>query len=441
VTQFPTVKYNYCLFPLQPPDQSFSVSRWDSLKLLLKNRAILIRWNSEFDRPEESAFWHVIKDSFVPYHSLDKKRRAELRKGFQNFDVRPVSRNDIANRGYPIYVEAHKRYGSGSVISERRYRADILGKDEVVYDYWGVFIKGTDVLVGYCVNRVFADTVNYVSEKIMTQHLHRHASYPINYVMNEHYLRHRGFRYVDLGAKSMRHDTDVQAFHIRKMGFRKAYCKLRVRFLPGVRFVLFLLQPFRSLFYERSGWRGLVNLLFMHVEYSQYGDRPDVIFFRENEASTVGPLANTASGVWESQVTTFHPTITHLAQHTLRPKEWLLHVFWYLSCRDEYTIYYIWAGGRPIYRVYALSRNFRFTYMNRNDLSIGPGLTDPDYRGRGISPAVIRYVCATRHGCRRFYATTNSGNQAARRGCEKAGFQFFSYGYTTRLLRLFRKLP
>jgi hypothetical protein len=97
------VKYNHCLFPSQPPDQEFTVSFWDATKLLLGKKAILLRWPSEFDRSEESAFWYIIKDSFVPLESLGKNRRAEIRKGLRNYDVRLISQDCVANYGYPVY--------------------------------------------------------------------------------------------------------------------------------------------------------------------------------------------------------------------------------------------------------------------------------------------------------------------------------------------------
>ena len=41
------------------------------------------------------------------------------------------------------------------------------------------------------------------------------------------YLNENNFRYVNDGAKSMSHDTNIQEFLIKKFKFRKAYCQLQ----------------------------------------------------------------------------------------------------------------------------------------------------------------------------------------------------------------------
>jgi GNAT superfamily N-acetyltransferase len=434
------VKYNHCLFPSQPPDQEFTVSFWDATKLLLGKKAILLRWPSEFDRSEESAFWYIIKDSFVPLESLGKNRRAEIRKGLRNYDVRLISQDCVANYGYPVYCAAHMRYGSSVVISEQAFRADILEKDEDCYDYWGVFAKGNDTLVGYCVNRVFADTCNYTSEKIMPQHLKKYASYAVNYIMNQYYMQHLGFRYINLGAKRMQHDTNVQEFHMSKMGFRKAYCRLNVRFFPGVRIFLCLLQPSRHHFYDKVGWREKIDLLFRHAEYNDYAHQTDVIYRREYGLDS-GTPNDIELEIESYQIVKFKPTIRCLSRHPMGVKGKLLHLLWYLTCRGKYTIYYVYDGDRIIHYSYVFGPNFRFTYMSKDDLSIGPIWTHPMYRGQGIAPTVFRYICATHKDCGFFYTTANHTNAASRRAMEKAGFEFYSYGYTTRILRLFRKMP
>ncbi len=434
------IKYNYCLFPVQPPDEEFAISRWDATKLLIRKKALLICWYSEFDRPEESAFWHVIKDSFVPLESLGKNRRAEIRKGLRNYDIRPVCQSYVVDHGYPIYCAAHTRYGVSTVISEETFRADMSDKDEDCYDYWGVFVKDTDTLVGYCANRVFCDTCNYVVEKIAPDHLRKYASYAVNYIMNEHYLRNLGFRYVDIGAKNMRHDTNVQEFHITKMGFRRAYCKLNVRFFPGIRLLLCLLQPFRHCFSGKCGWKENIDLLFTLMEYNDFAHQAEIMYFREGSLDTE-THTDIESQIRPYRIKKFRPTIGCLAKHPLSARDRLLHLFWYLTCRDKYTIYYVLDGDRIIHRSYVLGDNFRFTYMNKDEASIGPIWTDPTYRGQGIASAVLRYICATHEDCRLFYMTTNHENVASRRTIERAGFRFCSYGYTTRFLRLFRKMP
>jgi len=59
------------------------------------------------------------------------------------------------------------------------------------------------------------------------------------------------------------------------------------------------------------------------------------------------------------------------------------------------------------------------------DCVIGPCVTAPSYRGRGIYPMVLAAICRDRRrlGQRRAYMVVNVDNHASIRGIEKAGFQ------------------
>ncbi|HET6429693.1 MAG TPA: GNAT family N-acetyltransferase [Phycisphaerae bacterium] len=57
-------------------------------------------------------------------------------------------------------------------------------------------------------------------------------------------------------------------------------------------------------------------------------------------------------------------------------------------------------------------------------LLIGPCFTDPDYRGRGIYPRILRHIVTELggRGYGPFYVHTSPANAASLRGIEKAGF-------------------
>ena len=63
--------------------------------------------------------------------------------------------------------------------------------------------------------------------------------------MNQYYLNENNFRYVNDGARSISHETNIQTFLIDKFRFRKAYCKLNIIYSTKVRLLLSLIYPFR----------------------------------------------------------------------------------------------------------------------------------------------------------------------------------------------------
>jgi len=71
--------------------------------------------------------------------------------------------------------------------------------------------------------------------------------------MNNHYLNQRKLRYVNDGARSISHFTQVQDFLIDKFKFRKAYSRLLVAYNPQVGLGVRFLYPFRSAVFKLRG--------------------------------------------------------------------------------------------------------------------------------------------------------------------------------------------
>lgn len=65
--------------------------------------------------------------------------------------------------------------------------------------------------------------------------------------MNRYYLEELGVKYVNDGARSITEHSNIQPFLIDKFHFRKAYCRLQVKYQWWVGIVVKLLYPFRKL--------------------------------------------------------------------------------------------------------------------------------------------------------------------------------------------------
>ena len=72
-------------------------------------------------------------------------------------------------------------------------------------------------------------------------------------VDREQFLRDGG--YICDGARSISHETNFQDFLERYFGFRKAYCRLHVRYKPRIAFAVKVLYPFRKILKALDGIR------------------------------------------------------------------------------------------------------------------------------------------------------------------------------------------
>ena len=65
--------------------------------------------------------------------------------------------------------------------------------------------------------------------------------------MNAYYLNEMKFKYVNDGARSIFHETNIQEFLIQKFQFRKAYCKLHLSYSYKFKMIILLLYPLKSI--------------------------------------------------------------------------------------------------------------------------------------------------------------------------------------------------
>ena len=103
-------------------------------------------------------------------------------------------------------------------------------------------------MIGYSQNLVIDNYCDYSTIKFNPDFLKLYSSYILFYTMNRYYLFEKGFRYVNDGARSISHETNIQSYLIDKFKFRKAYCKLNIIYSPKIKLILTLIYPFRWFF-------------------------------------------------------------------------------------------------------------------------------------------------------------------------------------------------
>ena len=100
-------------------------------------------------------------------------------------------------------------------------------------------------MIAYSQNYIEENSVNYATIKFHPEYLKLYPSYALFFIMNQYYLNEKNFLYVNDGAKSISHDTNIQTFLIDKFKFRKAYCKLHVIYRWDIGLAVKLLYLFK----------------------------------------------------------------------------------------------------------------------------------------------------------------------------------------------------
>lgn len=247
-------KYQGALVPNIAPHCPIDLSKEEAKALLKKHQAYFIRWPINFDQINQSTFWYVIKDGESSIDELSSNTRSKIRRGLKKVEVKKITKNELINQGaYQVYLAANESYNHYvSPMNEEDFQKKIQSYVDDECDFWGVFLKEDNSLVAYSQNLISDKSCDYSIIKFHPLYLKHYLSYALFFEMNNYYLNDLNFRYVNDGARSIGHDTNIQKFLIEKFKFRKAYCNLELYYSKKVKFAVVLLYPFRSIFYKLS---------------------------------------------------------------------------------------------------------------------------------------------------------------------------------------------
>ena len=216
---------------------------------LLRQGGLMVRNTFDFDCPDETRFWNLIKDRFDGLEELSGNTRKKVRRSLEKLEFKHIGIDLIEQEGFPILKATYKDYAVSDRIMDRRTFDEYLElckKKE--YDYWGIF--NNEKLIGFCANWVWDDAVEYGLVGILPEYKRECTAYPyygLFYSMNRYYLQEKGFRYVTDGARSVTEHSNIQPFLEEKFHFRKSYCRLKVHYNWWMGLAVKLLYPFRKL--------------------------------------------------------------------------------------------------------------------------------------------------------------------------------------------------
>jgi hypothetical protein len=121
----------------------------------------------------------------------------------------------------------------------------------------------------------------------------------------------------------------------------------------------------------------------------------------------------------------YKPNVFNLSQYGTSS---FVNFLWYLTTLGRFSILVLLDHDTVVHYSYITPKVFRFPFMGKNDVQIGPCVTHPDYRGKSIFTNVLKLIPA-------YYAKesdlvwtyTTQDDIAAQKAFAKAGYEFYSY--------------
>ena len=117
----------------------------------------------------------------------------------------------------------------------------------------------------------------------------------------------------------------------------------------------------------------------------------------------------------------------------------LMNLYWYLITRGKFRIYYACDNEIVIHTSYVSPKCYKFPFMKKNDIHIGPCETKKEYRGQGIYPYVItKIVRDYANNNADFFMIIDDQNISSQKGAMKLGFQKISELVYNKLFKIYR---
>lgn len=264
--------YNHQLVSALPPDEIPCLENLES-KDFWKNWGeyiLFARWCTDFDCSIVTDWWYVIKDEPFDISLIKAKRRYEINKGRKNFDVKEILPTSYRESIYEVTIEAYSSWPEKyrPVVNKKMFMKNIDAWDKSVVI--GGFDRKTGELCGYA---VLNETERHVEFNVLRVRP-EHEKNAINAAMVDGIIEKYNARlgknyYINDGSRAIRHETAFQDYLEKYFGFRKAYCKLKIKYRFPFGVMIKMIYPFRSLISDKSKMGSVFSSLLRMEEISR----------------------------------------------------------------------------------------------------------------------------------------------------------------------------
>lgn len=255
--------YNRAAIPTTAPHEPVNMEPVNNNSIWqMEGKPLLVRWQSDWDYEKETNWWYVIKDTPFDISALKSKRRYEINKGNKNFIVQKINAAEYVDDLYRVTINAYTGWPE-----KYRPRVDKEEFEEQVHDWYDKdffagFERESGKLQGYA---ILTDCGSYVEFSILRTEpdAERNAinAAMVAGILDYYNDRFDGNFYINDGSRAIRHETAFQDYLEKYFEFRKAYCRLNMRYRKGFGLLVKVLYPFRHRISPDSGFGSKVSAI------------------------------------------------------------------------------------------------------------------------------------------------------------------------------------
>jgi hypothetical protein len=395
----------------------------ENMKLALHlSTCYMARYTTNFDCGFETPWYYVICDAPIDLKKLNSANRYNINHGLRHFYVQKIRKNlENVRELYRIYKKSSERYTNFTPVSESDFIEAAINSFESNV-YYGAYYKNNNLLCGYTSVKEQANVASFNTMKLDQAYFKFGLTYVLVFWVTDIYLKQKKFKYIHNGERSVRHDTEMQDFLIKRLSFRKAYTNLHMEYKFFLGLLIRICYPFRKLFNKLHGilFHNVSALLLQEQiaqETNRFFTQPIYKFYHLDQNYTVNIELQSE---YDLQV--------------LQPHNSVHNILWTIFSMGRFKEYRILYNSKVIAYAQTMPKIFIFSFMHKKGLHIGPYWTHHDFRGQGLYPYLLRKIIDdNKNKTDHFYIFADYNNSSSHRGIVKAGGEMFALGYKSKL--------
>lgn len=230
--------------------------------------ALFARWTTDFDCGYETGWWYLIKDTPFDIASLKAKRRYEINKGNRNFEVRRINPLKYVNQLFDVQCDAFEAWPPKyrPIVKKEEFEKNVAKWNKAIV--YGAFDRKTNELCGYAYLQDYPKHLEFNVLRVKPKNERNGINAAmVNGILEDNKERIGNEFYINDGERSIRHETAFQSYLEKYFGFRKAYCKLHIKYRFPVNIAVRLLYPFRNKISNESRMGSLICAVLKMEEY------------------------------------------------------------------------------------------------------------------------------------------------------------------------------
>lgn len=250
--------YNHAIIPTTAPHEAVDESIFKSRSLWksVGGHPVLIRWTTDFDCPENTCWWFILKDKPFDFMDVTSNYRQKIRRGLKSFEVRVIEPDDYAKELYQVQVDAFSAYPLKyrPKVDYDRFVASLSEWTDGIT--FAAFNKEDGSLAGYAYVVVNKDYLTLSVLKARPSEEKKHVNAAVVFSVLDHYSKElaQGV-YITSGERNILHETRCQEYLEKYFGFRRAYCQMHIMYRQGIRQIVACLYLMRGLLKHLDGFK------------------------------------------------------------------------------------------------------------------------------------------------------------------------------------------